>query len=328
MLHQIVLCFLVFACHARSEVSQDSPVEQTIKTITSISNDSRVEAVEKMAKEFENLTIELYNAPKLNPNEDYLREVCDKNNRSEEYPKAMEAVKNFKKCFANITSYAELPAKIKKSKPYGELDTVFKEYCQKTDDMKACVHWFLLGVQPCLDPRQVQLRYMTEKITDSVLQFVCENEGDHIALFISEKGPDCILSKQEGIKKCVKDNFHDPKINPMLWEITQEVYYHTERFNFSTEKDIKILDDFDLAKCRMFHRVRKCIVLELQTCSGSTPANVVDSIFNLIHNETSCAGFKIQDLDPDYNSGSSLFSSIFSVILPALTVVLVRTFSS
>lgn len=74
--------------------------------------------------------------------------------------------------------------------------------------------------------------------------------------------------------------------------------------------------------------IRKCIIHELQNCTGSTPANVVESIFNLIQNSTSCRNFKREELDPGYNSGVSIYQSMFSIIIPALTVLFVRNFSN
>lgn len=330
MFHPIILCFLFLASLVQSEVNQSSPAEQIIETSSlkdSLAdlNDSRVNAVLKMGQEFENLTIDLVGAPDLNPNGNYFQQICAKNNKSEKYPEVVQAVKNLRKCFGDVVSYAELPAKIKKSKPYGELDTVFKEYCQKTDTIQSCVHYFLHDIDVCLD-NNVELwgRYAVERMSETLLKFVCENEGDHIALFISEKGPDCILSKQEGIKKCVGD-FYKPVDDA---EFNEALELYANRTLNSSERHVQLATQLDLKNCRLLHKARKCIVNELTTCSGSTPANVVDSIFNLLHNESECSVWSMKDLDPDFSGGTSLFTSLFSVLIPALTVLLVRTFNS
>lgn len=82
----------------------------------------------------------------------------------------------------------------------------------------------------------------------------------------------------------------------------------------------------------LFHRnvleTEKCIIRELQKCSGSTPANVVESVFKLIHNSTACSRFSMQELDPEYNTGVSIYQSMLTIIIPALTILLVRTFNS
>lgn len=51
----------------------------------------------------------------------------------------------------------------------------------KLDDMKECIHNFLLGITPCMARREVHARYTVERMSETVLGFVCENEGDHIA---------------------------------------------------------------------------------------------------------------------------------------------------
>jgi hypothetical protein len=90
---------------------------------------------------------------------------------------------------------------------------------------------------------------------------------------------------------------------------------------------------FELDQCRNFYQIRNCIIEELRTCSGSTPANVVESIFNLIQSSTTCRQFTQAQIDPNYNSASytggvSILQSMFSIIIPILTIMTARTFSS
>ncbi|XP_065200125.1 27 kDa hemolymph protein-like [Planococcus citri] len=325
MLPPIVIGLFLLACNVRSEVSQDSPVEQIVKDIKE-SNTTGMDKITKLYKDYENLTLDVASVPSVRYGEDSLREECEKNGGNGTYEVALKAYQNMRKCFTGIVSFAELPAKIKKSKPYGELDTVFKEYCSKTLDIRRCVTTYLIAMVPCMDDRHKYIRFHAHEAIESIMDFVCENEGDHIALFMSEKGPECILSKQAGIKKCFDEKL--PK-NGSRWK---EDPINLSQFNFANltaEDEFKIKDlGFDLTQCRIAYQLRKCIVEELTTCSGSTPANVVDSMFNLVHTKSYCNKYKMQDIDPDYNGGTSLFTSLFSVILPALTVLLVRTFSS
>ena len=41
------------------------------------------------------------------------------------------------------------------------------------------------------------------KMIDSAIDFVCHNSGDRMALFMAEKGMECLTTKQEGALACV-----------------------------------------------------------------------------------------------------------------------------
>lgn len=51
----------------------------------------------------------------------------------------------------------------------------------RSDDLKGCVYKFLGEVEPCLAEGQKSSKYTLQNITEAILKFVCENEGDHIA---------------------------------------------------------------------------------------------------------------------------------------------------
>lgn len=57
---------------------------------------------------------------------------------------------------------------------------------RKTDDMKGCINKFLVEVEPCLAENQKSSKYTVQNITEAIMNFVCENEGDHIACKLFE----------------------------------------------------------------------------------------------------------------------------------------------
>lgn len=59
--------------------------------------------------------------------------------------------------------------------------TIFCSICRKTDAMKGCINTFLVEVDPCLAENQKSSKYTVQNISEAILKFVCENEGDHIA---------------------------------------------------------------------------------------------------------------------------------------------------
>lgn len=68
-----------------------------------------------------------------------------------------------------------------------------------------------------------------------------------VLVFISEKGPDCILSKQEGIKRCLQENLPDNKTNEMFENMNAT---NGDNFNFTSEPERGFSLSFELEQCR------------------------------------------------------------------------------
>ena len=93
---------------------------------------------------------------------------------------------------------------IEAKKATGDLDLVFKKYCgdpvQKT---RPCIIEFLEVSGHCLRSKDRESLNVTMKMIDSAIDFVCHNSGDRMALFMAEKGMECLTTKQEGALACV-----------------------------------------------------------------------------------------------------------------------------
>ncbi|XP_076481679.1 uncharacterized protein LOC117154549 [Bombus vancouverensis nearcticus] len=193
---------------------------------------------------------------------------------------AFENVENardkFKQCLDSFVNYTALEQEMEQYKPTGDLDIVFKKYCQKTPTLKQCVRNFTTAVEHCVQPQERKNKELVHNITDSLLNFVCYKEGDRIALFISANGPECLKSKQQEIQQC---------INSTLGSYMIQLDSNTETLHLLDNLPLLALGN---KECTDMSKLQSCIVKDLEECSDPTPANIVDSIFNFIRRATPC----------------------------------------
>lgn len=64
------------------------------------------------------------------------------------------------------------------------------------------------AVEPCLDAQEVTHKATFVKIFTNLLNFVCHKDGDQIALFIAEKGPECFNDKKDALTLCFNQTFN------------------------------------------------------------------------------------------------------------------------
>lgn len=67
---------------------------------------------------------------------------------------------------------------------------------------------FTRVLEPCLDEKEIEVQTTFVKIFTNLLNFVCYKDGDQIALFIAEKGPECFNDKKDQLIDCFNSTFH------------------------------------------------------------------------------------------------------------------------
>ena len=94
-----------------------------------------------------------------------------------------------------------------------------------------------------------------------------------LLVFIAEKGPECFSDKKDAIMECMNSTFsgYVPTETPTLASLPNFILGEKEC------ADMTILEH--------------CIVKELENCEESTPANLVESLFKFVKNETPCVNF-------------------------------------
>ncbi len=254
--------------------------------------------------------------------EEQLKAMCLKYGGEEALAKAETAMDNIRQCFAKLIDYSALPAKMNKMRPLGELDVVFKEYCQHTDEMKNCTYTFLVDIESCLSDTQKKNKHTLQNVAETILGFACEDEGDHVALFVSERGLECINETEEAIENCIKKY-----VNGSKWEdagTEREKAPNADGLRNVSEVEDSLSLDFNRQQCEIGYKIRDCVIRELMACSSRTPANVLESILNLMLCSTSCAKYPPDNRQECSNDGFVYYSYSYSWVLPVLVPFWIR----
>lgn len=250
------------------------------------------------------------NIPSVEEGEEILKEKCEKNGNNESFDNAMMAKEEIQFCIRNLVNYTQIQQEIEKAKPVGDLDTVFRKYCRKSPQLRYCVSNFTSAIEPCLDDKERETKRVITNITDALLSFICFKEGDRIALFIAEGGPDCLSEQKDAIQNCLNSSFSK--------------YLPKEVQNVDDVPSLKLEEH----ECRDINVLQKCIVTELERCKEPTPANIVDSLFNFVRKVTPCSKFPPEQLEYKDEAGSATFVTgntfyIFSIFVLHILLSLV-----
>ncbi|KAG8247844.1 Interferon- developmental regulator 1 [Homalodisca vitripennis] len=118
-----------------------------------------------------------------------------------------DAKEEIQECFRHFVNYSQIKQEIELAKPTGNLDVVFRKYCRRSHQFRDCVTNFTETLEPCLSPDERGSKQTFIDMLDSLIKFVCFKEGRHIALFIAEGGPECLMSNEEKIQECLNSTF-------------------------------------------------------------------------------------------------------------------------
>ncbi|XP_008480307.1 27 kDa glycoprotein [Diaphorina citri] len=202
-------------------------------------------------------------------------------------------------CVGRLVNYTELQIEIEKAKPTGDLDLVFSKYCRKSPVLKECVTNFTTALDPCLEPKEKQTKKVFQNVSESLLDFICFKEGDRIALFIAEGGPECLSDKKEAIQHCMN--------------ITLSKFIPKDQVTVDNIPVLKL----EKEECTAIKDMHMCVVHELEKCNETTPSNIVDALMKFMMQQTPCKEF---GLYPNENAASPLSSiSLITMVSLAIT---------
>lgn len=156
-----------------------------------------------------------------------------------------------------------------------------------------CLEAFLNATNPCLTIDEISHKKTAIGMVRRLLEFVCHHNGNQIALFIAEQGPECIESKGQQLVTCFNQTYGKFITNelPAIEEI---------KFTISQNN------------CVDLKKFENCVVSELEKCHESTPANLAEALFKYVKRETICrdSNMKSSSAFP-YLSTILLITSIF-----------------
>lgn len=233
------------------------------------------------------------------------KEKCEKNGGPEAFTNAENSFKGFTGCLESLVNTTVLQREIEDAKPTGQVDEVFKKYCAKTPQFKGCFRDMTEAAKPCFTPDERNNLKTVYNVSEQLAEFICFKEGDRIALFIAEGGPECIQEKGEEIQSCLNS--------------TVGSNYNITPNNFSVDSIPEI--SFGEKECKQMQNLQKCVVSSLETCSQPTSANIVESLFNFIRKATPCKKYDNPVEAKKPNSASGLAVTSLTVIMVMTTAL-------
>lgn len=183
-----------------------------------------------------------------------------------------DSIGGLMECVGKHIKMAKLQREVNVSIARGELDVVFKKYCKKRDKLVACAEEVFTKLERCTNDQEKQDLNVTRKVIDAGIDFVCHNDGDRIALFMAEKGEECLKNHSKDIQKCIEDKVPEikkSKENPDSINI--------ETFTINEEN------------CKKLDAMQQCVVEHTSKCDDETPSNILGSLISEMLRVTPCS---------------------------------------
>ncbi|KAL7027099.1 hypothetical protein ACKWTF_005307 [Chironomus riparius] len=226
---------------------------------------------------------------------DLLKQKCFEVSRNDSaYDEAYNATSTFSECIQNTVDFSNIGDEIEKAKPTGNLDIVFGKYCSKREPALICLEALSNATDPCLTNDEKSHKNAAVGMIRRLLEFVCHHNGNQIALFIAERGPECIDLKKNHLLTCFNQTYGKlitnelPAVEDIEFTISQE-------------------------NCIDLRKFEDCVIGELEGCEESTSANLAEALFKYVKKETICR-------NPNTKSSSEF--PLLSVNLLILCIVL------
>ena len=220
-----------------------------------------------------------------------LKQKCLKNEGEVAFKTIDLVTRELAECAQNLSTMAQYSQEMASYAITKDLHHVIKYYCRNTHVIKKCASNFMAAIKPCLDPREKDMIKIAENIIDALLSYVCIKDGDHIVQFISADGPKCVESKKNEIIQCAM---------PTFMKYAQDI----------------LPDPFGTKDCMDITTMQSCIVKKLKECSHPTPANIVNSLFNVMLRATPCKKF--------FTNGSAASTSAINLLATTILFLVLK----
>lgn len=182
-------------------------------------------------------------------------------------------LKNFTQaCLDSFINTTKLELELNEAKKTGSMDEVFGRYCNKYENISLCYISPLEKSRKWISEQESKNLNESLKTIEKLKDFLCYRDGDRMAMFVAEKGVECMKEQKEMLQQCVNTTFG----SRVPTELNALTFLEIPTF-LITEKDC---DDFD--------EVRVCVNTELEKCDTPTPANLVNAFFKYLKSHTPC----------------------------------------
>ncbi|KAL1494814.1 hypothetical protein ABEB36_010347 [Hypothenemus hampei] len=213
-----------------------------------------------------------------------VKKRCEEKGKPDSYDRLKVAVNDTRTCFDGKVNPGHLKDELEEAKKTGSMDEVFGKYCNKRQQYKDCILKTVNVAKECLEESESSAIDTLIRITDNVLDFACYRDGDRLAMFVAEGGPECVTSRTEQIKNCINATLKIDTTNLTLENIPENLPTLT----------------INKEKCDKLVEVQECVVKDLETnCKDTTPANIVEALFKFVK-KTACNNIKQKRSMLDY----------------------------
>lgn len=213
---------------------------------------------------------------------------CEEKHGAETVKEIEEAPNELVKCVLEYVKPHKLQVEVNKSMATGNLDRLFKKYCGYRNNILSCVDTMLDKLRTCMTPQQLTDVNVTRQAVDAAIDFTCHDDGDRIALFMAEKGVECLKEHRESIQACMKERV------PQLQQTMDDPD--------SLDLDSVVINEEQCGKINSMHQ---CVVQETTKCSDPTPANILDALITQMLKVTPCWNINTKKAQQQSSSSSS-----------------------
>ncbi|XP_031351278.1 27 kDa hemolymph protein-like [Photinus pyralis] len=194
-----------------------------------------------------------------------IKEECDTNGGKGTYDKLVTAINDMTAFIQTNFDQKQIAQEVEDSSKTGELDDVIKKYCQLRSKSLEKVHKLIDAGINCVVEEDRSSIKLAANITESLMTFACDKDGERVALFVAEDGFACLSEKSSELEKCaegaVGDKIQKNKI-PKLSIQKQE--------------------------CDEVKEFQACVVKSMSSCKKDMPSEIIDALFNHIYSLSPC----------------------------------------
>ncbi|XP_063361272.1 27 kDa hemolymph protein-like [Cydia amplana] len=197
-------------------------------------------------------------------------EYCKASHAEQKIPEVKTSIKTFASCLLGLFDTSTITAEIEVAQANGSYDTLIRKYCTKAPQLKECARGLVEGMSPCLP---VETTATGLRSTNTLIDFVCDNDGARVSSFVKEGGPQCIKENQLDMALCQQ---------AMKSNVTKLMDTHGGGVAGSlaiSEKE----------RCTITDEGLMCLVNVLKGCSNPTPGRLGQEFHDVYMDSMSCS---------------------------------------
>lgn len=224
--------------------------------------------------------------------EKFDKELCEKNGGPNTHDAHKQNREQFEVCSRTVIDEMREEARLAEAQsaghsPPSDLEaTILKGYCRKSSKSANCLKNLTDSMKTCLDVDKRESANVIYEVHNSVMSFLCEDDGARMNKFANDDGTACLESKSSELMNCANH--------------TVMKYIQTTISNGAEVGGLGKLHLLvpDVTKCTVLEKFQHCVVEELKSCPKPTTADMANSVFNIVKKVSSCNKFLKSNAPP------------------------------